>query len=317
MKANTIKNLYVIGNGFDLYHHIKSKYSDFHKWLSDNEIDLLFQIEEILNVSKEDWWYQFEKNLGNIDLYEFISRITFENRPNYGSDDFVESDIYKGHEHAEKELLNLFNDIKISLYNWAKTLEKGNPEKRMSLAKDNSFFINFNYTKTLEDLYGINHEQILHIHGCIDEDNNNLVLGHNKTEQKLFNKMEKSKIKEPIGLTEEQYEEWQDDHSEDFLFDIVQEGVINSVLKIKKPVDSIIKANHSLFESLSYVEKIFIYGFSFSDIDTPYIDRIIECIDKKKVRWEISWHNENDKGNINTYMKRTAIDRNLWSIFNL
>lgn len=32
--------LVVIGNGFDLYHGLPSKYSDFAKWLIQNDQDL-------------------------------------------------------------------------------------------------------------------------------------------------------------------------------------------------------------------------------------------------------------------------------------
>ena len=42
--------------------------------------------------------------------------------------------------------------------------------RKIDLITQDSVFINFNYTKTLENLYGINSHNILHIHGCVDED---------------------------------------------------------------------------------------------------------------------------------------------------
>jgi hypothetical protein len=35
-----MKKLYIIGNGFDLYHKIKTKYSDFQTYISENEMEL-------------------------------------------------------------------------------------------------------------------------------------------------------------------------------------------------------------------------------------------------------------------------------------
>ena len=33
---NSIENLYLIGNGFDIHHKIKCRYSDFQEWLYEN-----------------------------------------------------------------------------------------------------------------------------------------------------------------------------------------------------------------------------------------------------------------------------------------
>ena len=48
MTHHKAKHLYIIGNGFDLHHHIPSNYSDFKEWLKENDIDTLCKIEEIL-----------------------------------------------------------------------------------------------------------------------------------------------------------------------------------------------------------------------------------------------------------------------------
>ena len=56
--------------------------------------------------------------------------------------------------------------------------------KKVKLIIQDSIFINFNYTKTLENLYGINQSNILHIHGCIDK-YEDLILGHGKSHEEI------------------------------------------------------------------------------------------------------------------------------------
>lgn len=47
---NSIENLYLIGNGFDIHHQIKCRYSDFQEWLYENNPVLenrLFQVYDL------------------------------------------------------------------------------------------------------------------------------------------------------------------------------------------------------------------------------------------------------------------------------
>lgn len=43
-----MRTLYIIGNGFDLMHQMKSSYKDFHQWLIDNSrIDYIAEMQKI------------------------------------------------------------------------------------------------------------------------------------------------------------------------------------------------------------------------------------------------------------------------------
>ena len=44
----------------------------------------------------------------------------------------------------------------------------------------------------------------------------------------------------------------------------------------KKPVAEIIKNNRGFFDALRGVKEITILGFSYSDIDMPYLEKIVE-----------------------------------------
>jgi len=71
-----MKNLYVIGNGFDLHHGMKTSYTDFRDWLIAHESSVL------------------ENNLATAVTSEVVKEEVQENYPDFGSDDFRDSDWY-------------------------------------------------------------------------------------------------------------------------------------------------------------------------------------------------------------------------------
>lgn len=47
-EADILNTLYIIGNGFDLAHGMKTSYEDFHQWLLDNgEFSTVNRIESL------------------------------------------------------------------------------------------------------------------------------------------------------------------------------------------------------------------------------------------------------------------------------
>lgn len=64
--------LFIIGNGFDLAHEIKSQYSDFAKWVRQQGNDRLVQMMEIFFSNNRDFWGDIEKALGEYDEKEIV-----------------------------------------------------------------------------------------------------------------------------------------------------------------------------------------------------------------------------------------------------
>jgi hypothetical protein len=55
---------------------------------------------------------------------------------------------------------------------------------------------------------------------------------------------------------------------------------------LKKPVNQCIVNNQSFFERINGVKNIYSYGFSFGDVDMPYIEKICNSIhDTNNVIW--------------------------------
>lgn len=71
-------NLYIIGNGFDIDHGIKSKYIDFKHFL-ENSLDinakvLLDVIENSYRNNDNMLWKDLEKSIGELDLDYYIEK---------------------------------------------------------------------------------------------------------------------------------------------------------------------------------------------------------------------------------------------------
>ena len=139
---------------------------------------------------------------------------------------------------------------------------------------DNDIFMTFNYTSTLEDIYGA--KNVFHIHGKTGE---KLIFGHGNNNELDPDEYE---IGADFGLSE-----------------------LHSCLR--KPVRKIIEKNRNFFNSLSDVEEIYTYGFSYSVPDRPYIREICRSIKNKiDAVWYI--HNFNKKEEFEDIIKESGFN---------
>lgn len=165
------RKLYIIGNGFDLAHNLPTKFDpDFKNITRKYEYQNFW---DIYQEGQDDIWSDFENLLGYPDFnsLEEIFNCYF---PDYLSD--RESDrvgiIYQvelnGHLYdALEEFANQAEQKLSTIYPKLQFTEMFNKQ---------DLFINFNYTHTLEYIYDVDIENILHIHGEVGE--NNLLLGY-------------------------------------------------------------------------------------------------------------------------------------------
>ena len=70
---NDYKHLYIIGNGFDIFTGLKTSYSDFRKWLENSYIFVYEAMTSVYGADGE-WWNDFEKQLGSLDLARYASQ---------------------------------------------------------------------------------------------------------------------------------------------------------------------------------------------------------------------------------------------------
>lgn len=160
-------NLYIIGNGFDIDHGIKSKYIDFKHFL-ENSLDinakvLLDIIENSYRNNDDMLWKDLEKSIGELDLDYYIEK-DVKNLTNAIM--FTEHFSY-----LFKKWVNYLRDFEIIKESTKKNLKHLFNENR-------DVFFSFNYTPTLEKIYNINKDNIKYIH--VVKDGESYEFGHEK-----------------------------------------------------------------------------------------------------------------------------------------
>ena len=311
-----MKSLYIIGNGFDIHHGIKSRYSDYREWLKEYDFDLYDKLCRLYDSIDEDdgWWNSFEQHLSAIS-FDYINKMYQDYSPIYGSEDFRDADYHRASIQVglDIDIDNLIENIGQSLKVWVSSLNKPNCGKLRIADKDECYFLTFNYTKTLEDVYNIPSEQLCHIHGSINGDD--LIWGHGKTTNDIYESLKDKPKLLPKDLTDEQYEDWLDANTDDPTMESIIETSANQLSKMKKNVSGIIRQNHRLFESLKDVRKIYILGLAFSPIDIPYLEEVLyNIIDVDKVLWIATAHTSSDEKAINEFIDEHNLDAQKWCI---
>ena len=309
-----IKHLYIIGNGFDIHHGVNSSFLNFRNWLEKAEPNIYSQLCDLYEISTnenkaKEWWNDFENMLSEVDFNNYVENVVIENYPDLSKDDFRDRDYHAAEYAASDELGALIYHVKRTFNAWIASLDKAEDSKRIHLIRKDSLFITFNYTRTLEELYQIPDNQVLHIHGMVGEDE--LILGHGKNYAELKEDCEMTLSQPPADLDEEELEDWYSSHY-DFVTQQTQEVAISQIASLQKDVQQIISDNRSIWDSLAEVEIIHVFGFSFSYIDMPYLSTIINHINTDKVKWVISAFSNRDREKIEAFMDDAGIKDNLW-----
>lgn len=314
-----MKQLYIIGNGFDIHHGIPSRYSDYRVWLAENDSDLLECLQRFYDVGDKEWWSAFEENLGYPDMDDYIDETAAENYPDFANEEFRDRDYHAGEITAEDEIGKLVSDIKDSFQDWVNSLPAPNADKRIAINREGAFFINFNYTNTLQTLYAIDPANILFIHGNVAY-GTELVLGHNRTHEELDEAFSPDLPSPPDGLDGMELAEWHEmneDSGEDFIHSSVRKAVVEQIDSIRKNTQRIIYQNQHTFDRLRDTETVYIYGLSFSPIDQPYLDEVVSKVNKATTRWIVSYYSEEDRMNAQHFFYTKSIQKNLVSYVKL
>lgn len=279
-----VQNLVIIGNGFDLHHGIKSSYAHFREWLMYKHPMLYKEFIKVYGkqVLKGEWWNNFEMNLGELDFVNFYKKChreipnrIWESIKKYEScGSGLPNPVLWSPAGNRLESLYFMLDIVMKQWVWMISSLLSS-SKCIKMPISNTLFLTFNYTNILEHLYHIPNHQILHIHGSM-ENGDDLIFGHNES---------------PIAV-ECQYDnigQWKPDNED------IQKIEIVFGKREKHPYEYMEKYK-DFFQSLSQVRNVYAYGFSFSDVDFPYVERIRYIA--PHAQWTISYLEENGKTEI-------------------
>lgn len=281
-------SLFIVGNGFDLSHGLETSYEHFHcylketypdaqptdcvpEYLTDNhgnevptsEDEVVGFIEQLLCDADGDKWSDLETAIGEIDFDNYLPD------HEHDEDDDYEWDEMYFNENCAMALVNPILEIPSYFNDWISTIdvEEANPKKSFLQLIDKrvDLFLSFNYTPTLEMVYGI--EDVCHIHGVQGE---RLLFGHGETYDYFSD--------DNYGVkpgTEDSFQQMHD--------------------QLKKDTYFALKQNLGFFKNLSStVDRIYSYGFSFSKVDEIYIKEVCKRIDTNGVIWYLNSYDNNE-----------------------
>lgn len=270
----------LLGNGFDVNHGIPSSYAHFKTWLGNNDKELFDFLERYIDVAG-DWWNDFERSLSEIDVPKLIRETPLvEKSP-------IDPRIPPSFSHpASWRLDSVRRAISQKFTEWVKTMDSVEIKKKIELPEA-CLYISFNYTDTLERVYGIEESRIAYIHGKASR-GDELIYGHGKNQFVLENDVMK---KYHLYRSDDFFTAGTYGNSESELTShisywqkYIQIGCYYDVLR----------------PAVSGASNVCVYGLSFSEVDYPYLQWIAER--NINLRWRVSWHTEKDKERIrNTF----------------
>lgn len=265
-------NLFIIGNGFDIAHGMKTKYSDFRKYLISkyldedpdnlnfevpysnpkpdggseyNDADVVLAIIKLLDKTEGILWNDIESSLGILDYSDIFEELEFD------TDHKNLKHQYYNNEDIAMELCEAISLIQKYFHSWIKTIKISTTQlsdfqKLINPQKD--LFLNFNYTRTLEKLYDV--KNICHIHGST---RGKIYFGHGDDKDST------------------------EDYQNDFLGAEYELNRLKHFLK--KNTYLAYKKNIRFFSAIKKMLlhenlNIYSYGFSFSDVDKFYLKKI-------------------------------------------
>jgi hypothetical protein len=266
------ERLYVIGNGFDIHHCNDYKYWDFKKWVQKNRKDSnLIGLMDTFFSNDREFWGEIEKALGEYDEEGVTNFCEPENPEDFKYDhpgqwqDGLEGSISWVFGQTMDEFRDTFNA-------WVKSIELDGVEADLIMPVD-SKYLTFNYTETLEKVYGIPKDNVLHIHGS------RLILG----DEFVIGHCNDRNVDAPLR-NEEILLPYQNAYSE----------VIRIMNEWKKDSEYLIKKNEAFFHSLRTTRAVCVMGLSYSEVDMPYLQKVADSV-AVDCKWWLYYYNDDDR----------------------
>ena len=272
--------LYIIGNGFDRHHDFPTSYCDFENFMEDWSREMYYEIHEF-------WNFKFNKNNGKWcdfenDLSSYNSRKMYSERAKKHS---APADIA---DECSVVTEQIYNGITNCFLEWVKSIQLKPRTKRLLLSQ-NAQYINFNYTRTLQDIYEIPEKSIWHIHGSsLDKE---VIFGHKVKQEIEYN------YSDETGMPSTE-EEWDED---------AWRFAKLPLSKFRKKTEQVISKNRTQFLRYLDLETIYVLGHSLADVDLPYFEMIQEK--NKMTKWYVSYYNDSEQKYLCSQLKKVGVQK--------
>ncbi|MGE7849305.1 bacteriophage abortive infection AbiH family protein [Bacillus cereus] len=280
-----MSKLFILGNGFDIAHKLPTKYQDFHQYLLEtyprprytdslatcnikskttpdgrkivDEIEAAYFMREMISEVEGDNWSNVEASLGYLALGDYVNGLL----AHYEPDDIKGAEKY---EEVSDSLELVMWEFKNILHNWISSIEiplgRLISEFKQLIDKENDLFLSFNYTRVLEEIYKV--VDVYHIHGSLYSSQfADIEFGHGNFRVDFVSAYDRPED----GLAE-----------------------IHNILL--KDTERIIEDSQPFFDKLSTIKEIYSFGFSFSEVDLPYIEEICKKCNTEDCIWYLHVH---------------------------
>lgn len=270
--------LYIIGNGFDLWHGIPSAYWNFRQYVRERDHELFSAVEDYLPAGND--WSSLESALADIDVETIIDDLGHF-MGSYADEDWSDSSHHDFQYEVDQVVGRLSTRLTVLFGEWVRTLPIPTPDTEKALLKrmnTDAAFLTFNYTSTLQELYAIPDDHVLHIHGEAKILDDELILGHawNPEHRKSLN--DREDIEEIDTRLMEAH-------------DILDEYFSRTF----KPSEKLIVKNQAFFDHLDAVDNVYVLGHSLSDVDLPYLKALLRVPAIAASRWYVVCRNEDER----------------------
>lgn len=284
-------NFYVVGNGFDLHYRLKTSYSNFKSFLSQNgygelvnKIDQLFYEHGDFSPEDIDTWSEFEDMLqvfNCLDAEEIYDEAMSNAETDDDRADFCDSPSWN---------VSYYNDyiriLKEQFDIWISSLNTNIVADRYFRPQESDFVLTFNYTTTIENnFYPVNFN-ILHIHGAVGQE---LILGHNNYQKPYI-----------LHVIEDENSDYRD---------TTTRNAINHVIELAadqyfKNSEKIVLKYNNVFSSIPRYDKVVIMGLSCGIQDAIYVREILKYA--KFV--DFYYHDDQSKSKFESFAAECRVD---------
>ena len=273
--------LYILGNGFDIAHGISSRYSDFEKWVKARGKKQLVDMMNVFFSNEHDLWADIETALGEYREEEIFDYCKPDEEIDY---DHMMRSVAAIEDAPDWLFKPILDDFLNSFTDWVNSIDISQARQQLQL-EPQSRYLTFNYTETLEKVYGTPADNILHIHGSRVVKGGAYIMGHNNIKpDDLYD-----------TLNGELYFE-QD----------TKNKIIGWMNELHKDTSSIIRHNATFFRSLSGITHVVVIGHSVNEVDWPYFDEVNKSIGPN-AQWQFHSHSSEDKERIEAYIAHSGI----------
>ena len=288
--------LCIIGNGFDRHHGLKTSYLDYFHFLEKNYPDVLGNIGSSkffngaycsVKPKKNDiFWTELEKNLEYAyeehfeeTIFTYAPDLTAEH-PDFGA---IINRVGDG-------MSPFFRFTGELLVKWIKSIDIGKCKRDDDLFLPlSASYLNFNYTSTLQTIYGIDDHQILHIHGSLQDvlKNDGILQFGNPavSAERLQRHLE-------YGYAEHACGSWGTD-------------AIPAMIDLCKALTKNLNQNYEClkrFLQSKQFDEVVVMGHSFMGVDKPYYDDILVPY-LEKCKWTFYVYDDKNKRDVSDFRR--------------